>query len=41
MKAIKVVSAGEAEIQDVPIPDLREGFLLVKVNCVALNPIDW
>ena len=40
MKAIKVVSAGNAEIQVVPIPDLRDECILVKVSCVAVNPID-
>ena len=41
MKAIKVVSNGKAELQDVPIPELRDGEVLVKVNVVAVNPIDW
>jgi NADPH:quinone reductase-like Zn-dependent oxidoreductase len=41
MKAIKVISAGKAEIQDVPLPELRDGHVLVKVNYVAINPIDW
>lgn len=41
MKAIKIVSAGKAEIQDVPKPELLEDRVLVKVNAVALNPTDW
>lgn len=41
MKAIKIVSAGKAEIQDVPHPELLEDRVLVKVNAVALNPTDW
>lgn len=41
MKAIKVVSQGKAEIQDVAVPELRPSTVLVKVHCVALNPIDW
>ena len=41
MKAIKIVSAGKAEIQDVPRPALLEDRVLVKVNAVALNPTDW
>jgi NADPH:quinone reductase-like Zn-dependent oxidoreductase len=41
MKAIKIVSAGKAEIQDVARPELLEDRVLVKVNTVALNPTDW
>ena len=37
MKAVKVVSSGKAEIQDVPVPDVKDGDILVKVNCVAAN----
>lgn len=41
MKAIKVVKAGEAEIQTVAVPKLRDDYVLVKVEAVALNPTDW
>lgn len=41
MKAIKVVEKGKAEVQDVPIPKLRDDYVLVKVKAVALNPTDW
>ena len=41
MKAVKIVSAGKAEIQDVSQPTLRDDRILVKVNTVALNPTDW
>ncbi|KAK3670644.1 hypothetical protein LTR78_009479 [Recurvomyces mirabilis] len=41
MKAIKVVSAGKAEIQEVPLPKLRDEYVLVKTTAVALNPTDW
>lgn len=41
MKAIKVVSHGKAEIQQVPLPKLRDDYVLVKVKAVALNPTDW
>ncbi|GAB7357142.1 hypothetical protein MBLNU459_g7936t1 [Dothideomycetes sp. NU459] len=41
MQAIKVVEAGKAEIQDVPLPKLRDDYVLVKVEAVALNPTDW
>ena len=41
MQAIKIVSAGKAEIQGVSKPELLEDRVLVKVNAVALNPTDW
>ena len=41
MKAIKVVEKGKAEIQGVPLPKLRDDYVLVKVKDVALNPTDW
>lgn len=41
MKAIKVVGYQKAEIQDVPVPKLRDDYVLVKVKSVALNPTDW
>lgn len=47
MKAIKIVSnpggayGQKAELQDVPLPKLRDGYVLCKVLCVGLNPTDW
>jgi phosphoribosylanthranilate isomerase len=44
MKAITIVKDGEnqkAELQDVPLPKLRDDCLLCKVEAVALNPTDW
>ena len=41
MKAVKILGADKAEIQDVPIPEPGENEVLVKVGYVALNPIDW
>ncbi|GAB7365801.1 hypothetical protein MBLNU230_g7134t1 [Neophaeotheca triangularis] len=41
MKAIKIVEADKAEIQNVPVPQLRDDYVLVKVHNVALNPTDW
>lgn len=41
MKAIKVVGIGKAEVQDVPLPKMRDDYILVKVHAVALNPTDW
>jgi len=41
MKAVKSVEKGKAEIQEVPLPRLRDDYVLVKVKDVALNPTDW
>lgn len=42
MKAIKIQGPNEAKIfSDVPILVVRPGYLLVKVECVGLNPTDW
>ncbi|KAI0508527.1 putative zinc-binding oxidoreductase ToxD [Xylaria bambusicola] len=41
MKAIKVVEAHKAEIQDSTLPKLRDDCVLCKVNWVAINPTDW
>ncbi|KAK4507637.1 hypothetical protein PRZ48_001372 [Zasmidium cellare] len=41
MKAIKIIEGNTAELQDVPIPKLRDDYVLCKVKCVALNPTDW
>jgi NADPH:quinone reductase-like Zn-dependent oxidoreductase len=41
MQAIKIVSVGKAEIQTVPLPELLDHYILVKVNAVAINPTDW
>ncbi|KAI7325863.1 GroES-like protein [Hortaea werneckii] len=41
MKAIKVVENGKAELQEVPVPKLKDDYVLVKVKAVALNPTDW
>lgn len=41
MKAIKVVDIGKAELREVPLPRMRDDYILVKVHAVALNPTDW
>ncbi|KAM0716781.1 hypothetical protein Q7P37_008226 [Cladosporium fusiforme] len=41
MKAVKIVSPGKAEVQTVPVPRLRDNYILVKVKSVAINPTDW
>ncbi|KAL2825785.1 GroES-like protein [Aspergillus cavernicola] len=39
--AIVVVEKGKAAIQEVPTPQLRDEYVLVKVNAVGINPTDW
>jgi len=41
MEAVKIVSLGKAEVQTVPVPQLRDEYVLVKVSAIALNPTDW
>jgi NADPH:quinone reductase-like Zn-dependent oxidoreductase len=41
MKAIKVIDVGKVEVQNVPLPKMRDDYILVKVHTVALNPTDW
>ncbi|RYP39904.1 hypothetical protein DL767_002023 [Monosporascus sp. MG133] len=41
-RAVIVVNDGKiAAVREVPIPQIRDGWVLVKVNAVALNPADW
>ncbi|KAF5000520.1 hypothetical protein FGRMN_1687 [Fusarium graminum] len=40
-KAIVYVEKGKAAIQEVPKPELRDDYVLIKVNAVGLNPTDW
>ena len=40
MKAIRIIGEGATAITDEDIPELRDGSLLVRVVCVALNPLD-
>lgn len=36
-----MVEKGKAELQEVPVPKLKDDYVLVKVKAVALNPTDW
>lgn len=40
-KAIVVVEPGKAKIDDVPDPKIPDGYVLVEVKAVGLNPTDW
>lgn len=41
MKALKIVDGNKAELREVPLPKLRDDYVLCKVTAVALNPTDW
>jgi NADPH:quinone reductase-like Zn-dependent oxidoreductase len=42
MKAIVKTGPKHAElVDDVPVPKLRSGYILVRVVAVAVNPTDW
>jgi len=41
MKAVKVIEQGKAQVCQVPLPVLRDDYILVKIVAVALNPTDW
>ncbi|KAF9698039.1 hypothetical protein EKO04_003965 [Ascochyta lentis] len=41
MKALVIKAKGQAIIATVPLPYLREDYILVKTTAVALNPTDW
>jgi NADPH:quinone reductase-like Zn-dependent oxidoreductase len=32
---------GRVEVQELPVPALREDSVIVRVKSVALNPTDW
>ncbi|KAK0666468.1 putative zinc-binding oxidoreductase ToxD [Cercophora samala] len=40
-KAVIISSIGKAEIKTVPVPTLRDDYILVRTTAVALNPTDW
>ncbi|KAI0203926.1 GroES-like protein [Astrocystis sublimbata] len=40
-KAVVIVEKGKVEIKELPLPKLKDGYLLVKVRCAAINPTDW
>lgn len=42
MQAIVVTEGGGAAgIKEIPLPQLRDGWVLVKVKAVAVNPTDY
>jgi NADPH:quinone reductase-like Zn-dependent oxidoreductase len=40
-RALVTNSKGGAEVKDVPLPKLRDEYIIVKTKAVALNPTDW
>lgn len=41
-QALKVISAGDAQVVDEPIPELpADDYILVKTTVVAVNPTDY
>jgi hypothetical protein len=40
-KAVKKIAQGQAVVQELPIPTLPQGHLLVKTKAVSINPTDW
>lgn len=34
-------TTGNAVVSDILVPNLRDGYMLVKTAAVALNPADW
>jgi len=41
MKAIVINGKESTLSRDRPLPKLRDDYILVKTNCIALNPTDW
>ncbi|KLU83812.1 hypothetical protein MAPG_02862, partial [Magnaporthiopsis poae ATCC 64411] len=40
-RAIVIKGPGQAAIEEVPTPRLRDEYVLIKTKVVALNPTDW
>ncbi|KAI8635374.1 GroES-like protein [Xylariaceae sp. FL1651] len=40
-KALVIVEKGQVAIKELPLPELREGHIFVKVRAVGINPTDW
>lgn len=41
IKAVVPTSLGKAEVKTVPLPKLRDDYILVRTTAVGLNPTDW
>lgn len=40
-KAVFAIEQGKTAVREAPVPQVRPGYILVKVKAVALNPTDW
>ncbi|KAI3397949.1 hypothetical protein diail_10025 [Diaporthe ilicicola] len=40
-RAVICTAKGQAAVKEVPVPSIREGYVLVKIKALALNPTDW
>ena len=40
-KAVVAISDNEAGVKEVPIPLVRDGWVIVQVRAIAINPTDW
>src|SRR3569833_1842688 len=40
-KAVVVKAKGEAAVETIPTPKLRDDYILVKTTAVGLHPTDW
>ncbi|KAL1862211.1 hypothetical protein Plec18170_001036 [Paecilomyces lecythidis] len=41
VNAIQIEARGKATIKTVPLPKLRDNYLLIRTTAVAINPTDW
>jgi NADPH:quinone reductase-like Zn-dependent oxidoreductase len=41
MKSIQVIAEATAGIQEVPVPTIPDGWLLVKTKALGVNPTDF
>lgn len=40
-RAVICTGKGKAAVKEVPVPSIRDGYVLVKVKALGLNPTDW
>ncbi len=40
-EGIVIQKAGEAKVVPLPVPELPDDFILIRVHAIGLNPTDW